>query len=226
MDRYGQPQPTVRVITFYGANSPIDGIVLDVLLRKHQRIRKTLGVAVPVPTDSAAVIDAILEGLITRGRHGEQAFDQLSLGIEEITAPFDARLELEWQNAADRERRFRTVYAQATIAPDEVHRELTAAQDATGAGIDVRRFITESLRACGATVHEGPRARLTADLAEADAALRDAIGLSAAQQTLKIARDGSLELERTNPIVQPSPRTYSTARWTHLPANRSPPAAR
>ena len=37
VDRYGQPEPTVRVVTFYGANSPIDGIVLDVLLRKHQR---------------------------------------------------------------------------------------------------------------------------------------------------------------------------------------------
>ena len=81
VDRYGQPEPTVRVVTFYGENSPIDGLVLDVLLRKHQRIRKSLGVAVPVPTDSAAVIDAILEGLITRGREGEAAFEQLSLDV-------------------------------------------------------------------------------------------------------------------------------------------------
>ena len=64
--------------------SPIDGIVLNVLLRKHQRIRKALGVAVPVPTDSAAVIDAILEGLISRGRPGEAAFEQLSLDIGEV----------------------------------------------------------------------------------------------------------------------------------------------
>ena len=60
----------VRVLTYYGANTPIDGIVLDVLLRKHQPIRNSLGVSVPVPADSAAVIDAILEGLITRGRDG------------------------------------------------------------------------------------------------------------------------------------------------------------
>ena len=87
VDRYGQPEPTVRVITFYGANSPIDGIVLDVLLRKHQRIRKALGVAVPVPTDSAAVIDAILEGLISRGRPGEAAFEQLALDTGEVDRP-------------------------------------------------------------------------------------------------------------------------------------------
>lgn len=50
----------IRAITFCGANSPIDGIVLDVLLRKHEPIRKSLGVPVPIPNDSAAVIDAIL----------------------------------------------------------------------------------------------------------------------------------------------------------------------
>ncbi|HLH65545.1 MAG TPA: helicase-related protein, partial [Solirubrobacteraceae bacterium] len=83
VDRYGQPRPRVRTVTFYGSNSPIDGIVLEVLLRKHQRIRKALGVAVPVPTDSAAVIDAILEGLITRGQSGESAFEQLSLELDD-----------------------------------------------------------------------------------------------------------------------------------------------
>ncbi|HXF62084.1 MAG TPA: helicase-related protein [Caldilineaceae bacterium] len=34
VDRYGQPSPTVRTLTYYGRN-PIDGIVLQVLLRKH-----------------------------------------------------------------------------------------------------------------------------------------------------------------------------------------------
>lgn len=202
VDRYGQPQPTVRVVTFYGANSPIDGLVLDVLLRKHRQIRESLGVAVPVPTDSAAVIDAILEGLITRGRQGEAAFEQLSLEVDEIAAPFDRALDIEWKNAAERERRTRTLFAQHTIKPEEVHRELLAAQDATGSGIDVRRFVTEALRAAGATVQDGPRGGLVADIAEAGAALRDAIGLSAADQTLQIVRDGSLTLERTNPVAQ------------------------
>jgi superfamily II DNA or RNA helicase len=202
VDRYGQPEPIVRVVTFYGANSPIDGLVLDVLLRKHQRIRKSLGVAVPVPTDSAAVIDAILEGLITRGRHGEAAFEQMSLDIGEIAAPFNHALELEWENAAEREQRTRTMFAQHAIKPEEVHRELLASQDATGSGIDVRRFVTEALRASGATVREGPRGGLVADIQEADAAMRDAIALSAADQTLQIVRDGSLTLERTNPVAQ------------------------
>ena len=36
----------------YGRDNRIDGIVLDVLLRKHRAIRKTTGVSVPVPVDS------------------------------------------------------------------------------------------------------------------------------------------------------------------------------
>lgn len=202
VDRYGQPKPTVRVITFYGANSPIDGIVLDVLLRKHQRIRKALGVAVPVPTDSAAVIDAILEGLITRGRPGEAAFEQLALDVGEITAPFDHQLELEWQAAADREKRTQAMYAQHAIKPDEVYRELLATREATGAGVEVKRFVTQALRAYGATVREGNRGRLVAGLEEAPAGLREAVGLAASDYTLEIARDGSLSLERTHPVVQ------------------------
>lgn len=200
VDRYGQPQPTVRTVTFYGANSPIDGIVLEVLLRKHQRIRKTLGVAVPVPTDSASVIDAILEGLITRGQSGENAFEQLSLDIGAREA--DQRLDLEWQAAAERERKTRTLYAQHTISPDEVRRELIATREATGAGIEVRVFLTTALKAYGATITEGRRGTLTANMAETPLALREAIGLPAGKDALEILRDEQLTLERTDPTVQ------------------------
>jgi superfamily II DNA or RNA helicase len=202
VDRYGQPKPTVRTVTFYGANSPIDGIVLDVLLRKHQRIRKALGVAVPVPTDSAAVIDAILEGLITRGQSGETAFEQLSLEIDDDAREADQQLELEWQGAAERERKTRTLYAQHTIQPDEVRRELIANREATGAGIEVREFLTTALRAYGATIAETRRGRLSANMAETPLALQEAIGLPAGRDALEILRDGQLTLERTNPIVQ------------------------
>jgi hypothetical protein len=201
VDRYGQQRDTVRVITYYGENSPIDGLVLDVLLRKHQRIRKSLGVAVPVPMDSSTVMDAILEGLISRGRDDESVFEQLAL-IEEVAKPFDRELELEWTNAAERERRSRTLFAQHTIKPEEVHRELVAVRDAIGAGVDVRQFVTEALHAHGATVAKGARGGLTADLAEVPTGLREAVGLAAEEHKLEIVRDGSLTLERTHPVVQ------------------------
>ena len=37
VDRFGQPREKVRIVTYYGADNPIDGIVLDVLIKKHKR---------------------------------------------------------------------------------------------------------------------------------------------------------------------------------------------
>ncbi len=66
VDRYGQPRPEVRALTLYGTDNQIDGIVLDVLLRKHKMIRTSLGISVPVPVDTAQVMEAVFEGLVLR----------------------------------------------------------------------------------------------------------------------------------------------------------------
>src|SRR4029079_11227538 len=49
VDRYGQKSPKVRVVTYYGLDNQIDGIVLEILIRKHKMIRSSLGISVPVP---------------------------------------------------------------------------------------------------------------------------------------------------------------------------------
>ena len=48
VDRYGQPSPKVRALTYYGIDNQIDGVVLNVLLRKHKAIRNSLGVSIPL----------------------------------------------------------------------------------------------------------------------------------------------------------------------------------
>ncbi len=85
VDRYGQPRPTVRVLTYYGIDNQIDGIVLDVLIRKHRKIRSSLGISVPVPVESEQVIEAIFEGLLLREQAG-YAGEQLTL-FEEFFQP-------------------------------------------------------------------------------------------------------------------------------------------
>ena len=67
VDRFGQVAPTVRTVTYYGADNKIDGVVLDVLIRRHEAIKRSTGVSVPVPVDSATVMNAIWESLLLRG---------------------------------------------------------------------------------------------------------------------------------------------------------------
>lgn len=150
VDRFGQPREVVRAVTIYGVDNQIDGIVLDVLLRKHQAISKATGVAVPVPDQSDSVMEALLEGLILRGQRdaNQLTFD---LGLEERRND----LHREWESAAERERASRTKYAQGTIHPEEVLREVSAARAALGGGSEVETFTRESLRALGATITGG-----------------------------------------------------------------------
>ena len=202
VDRYKQPSPRVKVITYYGRDNQIDGLVLDVLLRKHARIRDSLGISVPVPTERSAVVEAILEGLLLRARPGEAA-DQLTL-FEDVVSPEREGLHRDWDASAEREKRSRTVFAQESLKVDEVAHELEAARQAIGSGVDALRFTSEVLGRSGATI----RARdgvVDVDVRETPRALRDFAGLSVDRYVLHIgppARTGALLISRTHPLVQ------------------------
>jgi superfamily II DNA or RNA helicase len=146
VDRFGQRSPTVRAVTIYGTDNCIDGIVLDILIRRHQAISKATGVTVPVPDESDGVVQALLEGLILRGQDTEQL--TLDLGF---TAKSDA-LERAWQSAAEKEKVSRTKYAQRAIRPEHVAAEVDAVRQALGAHSDIEHFTGEALRTLGASV--------------------------------------------------------------------------
>jgi len=152
VDRFGQVRDVVRAVTLFGIDNQIDGIVLDVLLRKHRAISKATGVAVPVPDQSDGVIEALLEGLILRGR---EDINQLTLDLGMEAKRDD--LHRDWESAAERERTSRTRFAQGAIHPAEVLREVTAAREALGGGDEVAAFTEEALRALGATITTGGR---------------------------------------------------------------------
>jgi superfamily II DNA or RNA helicase len=155
VDRFGQTARTVRAVTIYGTDNGIDGIVLDVLLRKHEQIRKALGISVPVPDRSDDVVEAILEGLLLRDAAGEQlAFE--GVGLEKRTD-----LHREWESTAAAERQSRTKYAQAGIQPGEVAAELDRMRASLGTPAEVGDFTREALSALRADItstHDGFRA--------------------------------------------------------------------
>lgn len=198
-DRYGQKSDPVRVLTYFGRDNGIDGIVLDVLLRKHKAIRDSLGISVPVPVDSNAVVEAILEGLVLRGRH-----EQLSLLDQPELSSIRDEFHDDWQQAADREKRSRTVFAQETIKVEEVAHELEAVREAIGSELDVRRFTTDALRAEGATVSGSDP--ITLRLGAVPRALRDLLGPNVgaelhARFELPVG-DCVTYLARTHPVVE------------------------
>ena len=151
VDRFGQTRDIVRAVTIYGRDNQIDGIVLDVLLRKHRAIRKATGVSVPVPDDSDSVVEALMEGLLLRGRENDAQLT-LDLGLAEKRDD----LHVAWESAAEREKQSRTKYAHEGIHPDDVAREVAAARAALGTHNDVADFTIEALRGLGASVTPTP----------------------------------------------------------------------
>lgn len=146
VDRFGQRHNTVRAVTLYGKDNHIDGIVLDVLLRKHDAIRKATGVSVPVPDNSDAVVEALMEGLLLRGKEPEQLTLDVDVSNRKKT------LYAEWDSAAEREKLSMTKYAQRSIKPEEVKRELDDIRAALGTHDQVRAFVRNSLTSLNSTV--------------------------------------------------------------------------
>lgn len=140
VDRFGQKSAAVRATLMYGDNNPVDGAVLDVIIRKARKIRDELGVAVPVPDEGQALTQVLLKALLLRrgGGAGAENAKQLKL------------FEESWQDAAERTKRGRaTVFAQRRLKPEEVLPEWHKTIAAVGGREDVRRFAGRALARLG-----------------------------------------------------------------------------
>ena len=58
----------MRTTIIYGENNPIDGAVLQVILRKAESIRKELGVPVPLPDDNHKLTQALMKAVLFKDR--------------------------------------------------------------------------------------------------------------------------------------------------------------
>ncbi|HRA66886.1 MAG TPA: helicase-related protein [Caldilinea sp.] len=151
VDRYGQPSPTVRTLTYYGVDNQIDGVVLEVLLRKHRTIRNSLGISVPVPATTNEVVQTLMQGMMLRG-------DRISgggqLSFLDVDSEFGgaqlAAFNTQWDNATEKEKLSRTLFAQATLDAREVAEEWAAMRSAIGVGVDVEEFVINAVR-----LHDG-----------------------------------------------------------------------
>ncbi len=201
VDRYGQGKPRVRVLTYFGSDNPVDGIVLEVLLKKHKTIRSSLGISVPVPTDTSRVVEALMQGLLLRSRPGLPLGEQLTF---DFVAEEKSLLHSEWDAVTAREKRSRSLFAQAAIKVDEVMRELQDVRSAQGSAPDVSRFVREAIELNRGAVRAEREDTYLLDLLDAPSGLRDALGTE--ETRLRVRFDpppgDALLLTRTHPMVE------------------------
>jgi superfamily II DNA or RNA helicase len=139
VDRFGQERPVVRATLMYGANNPVDGAVLDVILRKAAKIREELGVPVPVPNDGHTLTQVLLKAVLLKRRGGRDGAVMRQLQL------FDE----SWRDAAERAKKNRTVFAQRRLKPEDVLPEWNKSLVAVGGREDVQRFAGRALARLG-----------------------------------------------------------------------------
>ncbi|TNE43152.1 MAG: DEAD/DEAH box helicase [Deltaproteobacteria bacterium] len=199
VDRYGQPKDAVRTLTYYGKDNPVDGIVLQVLLRKHKAIHKQLGIAVPVPMETRIIEEAIMQGLLLRET---KCSSQMSF---EFLNPVSEDVDIQWDASVEREKRRRTVFAQNQLLKavnTEVANELAEVRRALGGELDVRNFTQTSLRTLGAVaVGDEP---IEVKIPESKKALLDVLGGNSEFEAVFSGqpRRNAIKLTRTHPIVE------------------------
>ncbi|HJV26307.1 MAG TPA: helicase-related protein [Aromatoleum sp.] len=146
VDRFGQKSDVVRATLLYGANNPVDGAVLEVILRKADKIREELGVLVPLPDDGHTLSQALMKAVLLRNREreGKRQLAFAFVEMEEAKA-----IETRWLDAAEKAKKNRTVFAQRRLKPEDVLPEWKKSLAALGGKEDVQRFTGRALARLG-----------------------------------------------------------------------------
>jgi superfamily II DNA or RNA helicase len=141
VDRYGQKAEVVKAIRYFSPDSPVDGVVLEVLLNKAREIHRVLGTHVPVPEQGETVTEALLNALFLRAKPArEEAAAQMQFDFGDAEPEVEA-FHRRWERDAERERISRTRFAQRALKPAEVRQELEETDAVLGDPDAVRQFV-------------------------------------------------------------------------------------
>ena len=151
VDRFGQQAASVKTLMLYGDDNPIDGAVLQVIIRKADSIRKALGVSVPAPENEGRYMQAILNTVLLRkdSYFGEKGTRDLFEDSDELQS-----LDAQWESAREKAKQSRTIFAQNRLKPEEVMPEWEKAFAVLGTKDDVERFVKNACDRLGAPLNQ------------------------------------------------------------------------
>lgn len=205
VDRFGQKAREVRTTMLFGQDNPVDGAVLQVILRKAESIRKELGVLVPMPDDEGKLTQALVGAVLLRKGTTTSRVPQMGLDFGEPEAAIDTA----WQSARDKAAKNRTLFAQRRLKPEDVLPEWQKTLAVLGGEEDVERFVKRAAIQLDAPLEATNKAgashwKLYAG--SLPAAVRERLESEGLVGTLRIdfhqpAAPGTQFIHRTHPLV-------------------------
>lgn len=132
VDRYGQKEKKVYCLMFYGKDNPIDGFILNVILKKADIISKELGVKVPVPDDKVAITNALMQAALLKREEMPALEKDMMLDFGDVI----------WKDV--KEKANRTIFNHNSLRPEDVLPEWERQSSLIGSQHDVQRFVQSS----------------------------------------------------------------------------------
>ncbi|WP_303786290.1 helicase-related protein [Azovibrio restrictus] len=205
VDRFGQKAREVRTTMLYGQDNPVDGAVLQVILKKAESIRKELGVLVPMPDDEGKLTQALVGAVLLRKGTTASKMPQMGLDFGEPEAAIDSA----WQSARDKASKNRTLFAQRRLKPEDVLPEWQKTLAVLGGEEDVERFVKRAALQLGAPLEAASKAGANhwkLHAGSLPAAVRERLEGEGLVGTLRIdfhqpVATGAQFIHRTHPLV-------------------------
>ena len=200
VDRFGQKTEKVKALMIYGEDNPVDGAVLRVIQRKAEAIRKALGVSVPIPENDERVTKAILNTVLLH-KGGGSAYQKDLFSDEN-----EQELQAQWESAREKAKRYRTIFAQQRLKPEEVIPEWEKAYATLGTEADVERFMAAACESLGAPMARQKNGAWRAPLGHLPAEVRERLETADVLELKKLdfhypSITGATFIHRTHPLV-------------------------
>jgi superfamily II DNA or RNA helicase len=146
VDRFGQTRAEVQSCLLYGADNPMDQIVLKVLYRKARAIRDRIGVSIPFPEDSGVFLDTIFKAVLAEAERKKRPMEQMELFSLEEMVRSEEELDKLVSVTEKKETALRSIFAQQSIKAQEIEEDLAVTDEAVGRPETVYRFVDSALR--------------------------------------------------------------------------------
>ena len=157
IDRFGQTAHDVLVSTLHAKNNPVDDIVLNVLYKKQEEIRKKLGVYLPIADNDASLMENIMQRIFDAKVPTQTDYMELSLfeNDPEWKKQQDEELEIQLKKMEENEKISHTYFAHNNkqMDPTRLKASLEEAKSVIGGVEDTRDFVIEQLLHIGVSVH-------------------------------------------------------------------------
>jgi superfamily II DNA or RNA helicase len=206
VDRFGQQAREVRATMLYGQDNPVDGFILNVILRKAEAIRKELGVLVPMPADAQRINQALIKAALLKNNRRVNYQTEFDLG-DLNSNPELATLDTHWRDAMENAKANRTVFAQRRLRPEEVLPEWEKQRSLLGGSEDILRFVVNTCSRLNSALEPHRKTAFCLLPQHLPQALRERLDLEGIKKPLPLYFDpkasvpGARYIHRTHPLV-------------------------